>query len=50
MAFNHKNLIDIREYSSDDIMLILETAARFKEVNERRIKQVPTLKGTTIVP
>ena len=49
MSFNHKNLIDIREYSEDDIMLILETAARFKEVNERRIKQVPTLKGTTIV-
>lgn len=49
MNFPHKNLIDIREYSADDIMLILETAARFKEVNERRIKQVPTLKGTTIV-
>ena len=49
MSFNHKNLIDIREYSEDDIMLILETAARFKEVNERRIKQVPTLKGATIV-
>lgn len=49
MSFPHKNLIDIREYSADDIMLILETAARFKEVNERRIKQVPTLKGTTIV-
>ncbi len=27
----------------------METAERFKEVNERRIKQVPTLKGTTIV-
>lgn len=49
MAFDHKNLIDIREYTADDLMLILETAARFKEVNERRIKQVPTLKGTTIV-
>lgn len=47
--FPHKNLIDIREYSRDDIMLILKTAQRFKEVNERRIKQVPTLKGATIV-
>lgn len=49
MEFNHKNLIDITEYSRDDLMLILRTAKRFKEVNERRIKQVPTLKGATIV-
>ena len=49
MAFAHEHLIDITEYSADDIMCILETATRFKEVNERRIKQVPTLKGMTIV-
>ena len=49
MAFAHKNLIDITEYSRDDIMLLLQTARRFKEVNERRIKQVPTLKGATVV-
>lgn len=49
MAFDHEHLIDIREYSADDIMLMLETAHRFREVNERRIKQVPTLKGATIV-
>ncbi|MBE6464701.1 MAG: aspartate carbamoyltransferase catalytic subunit [Eggerthellaceae bacterium] len=49
MAFNHKHLIDIREYSADDIMLLLETAQRFKQINERRIKKVPTLKGFTVV-
>lgn len=49
MGFNHKHLIDISEYSADEIMLMLETAARFKEVNERRIKKVPTLKGFTVV-
>ncbi len=49
MGFNHKHLINITEYSADDIMTVLETAVRFKEVNERRIKQVPTLKGVTIV-
>ncbi len=49
MTFPHRHLIDIAEYSRDDIMLMLETAASFKEVNERRIKQVPTLKGATIV-
>ncbi len=49
MAFNHKHLIDITEYSADDIMTILETAKNFKQVNERRIKKVPTLKGFTVV-
>lgn len=49
MDFPHKNLIDISEYSRDDILLLLKTAERFKEVNERRIKQVPTLKGATVV-
>ena len=49
MAFPHKHLIDIREYSADDIMLLLETAQRFKQINERRIKKVPVLKGYTVV-
>lgn len=49
MAFPHKHLIDITEYSAEDIATILDTAARFKTVNERRIKQVPTLKGFTVV-
>ena len=49
MAFNHKHLIDITEYSDSDIMTILETARAFSAVNERAIKKVPTLKGKTIV-
>ena len=49
MAFNHKHLIDIREYSAEDITLLLDTAERFKAINERRIKKVPVLKGYTIV-
>ena len=49
MAFNHKHLIDLREYSAEDITLLLDTADRFKSVNERRIKKVPTLKGCTVV-
>ena len=49
MAFDHKHLIDIREYSADDLTLILDTAERFKAINERRIKKVPVLKGYTVV-
>lgn len=49
MAFDHRHLIDIREYSADDLTLILDTAERFKAINERRIKKVPVLKGYTVV-
>jgi aspartate carbamoyltransferase catalytic subunit len=37
------------DLSADDIALILDTAASFAEVNERRIKKLPTLRGRTIV-
>ncbi len=49
MAFNHKHLIDITEYSEEDIMTILQTAKMFSEVNERKIKKLPTLKGLTVI-
>ena len=49
MAFAHKHLIDISDYSADDITLLLDTAERFREVNERRIKKVPALQGFTVV-
>ena len=49
MFNSHKHLIDIAEYSDSEIMRILETARLFSEVNQRRIKKVPTLKGMTIV-
>ncbi|MBR3182527.1 MAG: aspartate carbamoyltransferase catalytic subunit [Eggerthellaceae bacterium] len=49
MAFNHKHLIDIREYSAEDITMLLDTADNFKAINERRIKKVPVLKGYTVV-
>ncbi len=49
MAFSHTDLIDINDYSAEDIMRILETAVYFKGVNERKIKKLPTLKGLTVV-
>lgn len=49
MAFNHKLMLDLHDYSAEDIMTILHTADRFHEVNERRIKKVPTLKGYTVI-
>ncbi len=49
MTFAHKHLIDLTEYSADEIMTVLECAQSFKQVNERRVKKVPTLTGFTIV-
>lgn len=49
MAFDHKHLIDLREYSEEDLTLLLDTAERFRAINERRIKKVPVLKGYTVV-
>ncbi|MBE0476521.1 MAG: aspartate carbamoyltransferase catalytic subunit [Coriobacteriia bacterium] len=44
-----RHLIDIREVSAEDVGLILDTASSFKEVNERRIKKLPTLRGRTVI-
>jgi len=43
------HIIDIEDLTPEDITLILDTADSFKEVNERRIKKLPTLRGRTIV-
>lgn len=45
----HKHLIDIDEYSAEEITEILDTAVSFKEINERAIKKLPTLRGRTVI-
>ena len=45
----HKHLIDIEDYSKEEITEILDTAKSFKEVNDRAIKKLPTLRGRTII-
>jgi aspartate carbamoyltransferase catalytic subunit len=44
-----KDLLGLAHLSSDQIRLILDTAEPFKEISERAIKKVPTLRGSTIV-
>ena len=44
-----KDLVGLEHLSPDQIRLILDTAEPFKEVSERAIKKVPTLRGKTIV-
>lgn len=49
MALNIKHLLGLHNVSKNDIQLILDTATTFREVLDRPIKKVPTLKGTTVV-
>lgn len=49
MPLSVKNLLGIKDLTADDIALILKTAASFKDVLQRPIKKVPTLRDTTIV-
>jgi aspartate carbamoyltransferase catalytic subunit len=47
--FLGKDLLGLEPLTADQIRLILDTAEPFKEVSERAIKKVPTLRGQTIV-
>ncbi len=47
--FLGKDLLGLEPLTADHIRLILDTAEPFKEVSERAIKKVPTLRGKTIV-
>jgi len=48
-VLRHNHLLGLSTYSVDEIFLILETAREFREILERPIKRVPTLRGFTIV-
>jgi aspartate carbamoyltransferase catalytic subunit len=47
-ALSVKHLLGIKDITADDIQLIFETAENFKEVINRPIKKVPSLRDVTI--
>jgi len=49
MGLSTKHLLGIKDLNKDDISLILQTAEQFKEVLQRPIKKVPSLRDVTIV-
>ncbi len=49
MQLSVKHLLGIRDLTPQDIRLILDTAVQFKEVLQRPIKKVPSLRDVTIV-
>src|SRR6187397_1851716 len=49
MALSTRHLLGIKNLTQQDITLILETAQQFKDVLQRPIKKVPSLRDITIV-
>ena len=49
VKFSKKDILEITSLSVDEISLILDTAERMKEISERPVKKVPTLRGKTVV-
>ena len=45
MELRRKDLLGIADLSPEEIQVILETASSLKEISERSIKKVPTLRG-----
>lgn len=49
MTWNRKDILDIESLSVDEIRSILDTADGLKEISQRSIKKVPTLRGKTVI-
>jgi len=49
MQFSKKDVLDIASLSTEEITMVLDTAVGMKEISERPIKKVPTLRGKTVI-
>lgn len=49
MKLSTKHLLGIKDLTKEDVSLFLDTATQFKEVLQRPVKKVPSLRDVTIV-
>jgi aspartate carbamoyltransferase catalytic subunit len=47
--FSHKHLLGLTDYSADDIRYVLDQAQNFREILDRPVPKVPTLRDQTVV-
>jgi aspartate carbamoyltransferase catalytic subunit len=47
--FQHKHILEMGQFSAEDMLYVLAIARSFKEISARPIKKVPTLRGKTII-
>jgi aspartate carbamoyltransferase catalytic subunit len=48
-GWHHHHILDLDDFSRDEIEIVLNTADRMREILDRRIARVPALRGFTIV-
>ena len=48
-ALSCEHVLALHDLTVQDINLVLDTARSFKEINERPIKKLPTLRGRTVI-
>jgi aspartate carbamoyltransferase catalytic subunit len=48
-AWSHHNVLDLDDFSREEIETVLDTADRMREILDRRIARVPALRGFTLV-
>jgi aspartate carbamoyltransferase catalytic subunit len=48
-AWRRRHVLDLDDFSADEIEMVLETTAAMKEVLSRDVPRAPALRGTTIV-
>ncbi len=48
-VWQHRHVLDLNDFTQDEIELVFHTTEAMKEVLSRPIKKVPTLRGKTIV-
>jgi aspartate carbamoyltransferase catalytic subunit len=48
-AWNHRHVLDLDDFSVEEIELVLETTGAMKEVLARDVPRAPALRGTTVV-
>ncbi len=49
MTFTHRHLLGIEGLSAEELLFLLDTAESFREISEREVKKVPTLRGKTVI-
>lgn len=49
MTFAHRHLLGIEGLSREELLFLLDTAESFREISEREVKKVPTLRGKTVI-
>ncbi len=48
-SWSHKDLLGIQDLTVEEINCLLDAATAFKQVGERAVKKVPSLRGKTMV-